>query len=145
MDELPTVPMFTGKAKSKVKCDSDMGAVLTEMAKSVISVLQPKLASTPPSSPRESTSTISPGKIAELRSKYLQQMKVLHIAYLKLVLLRKRNSLTRRSLFWITSKNLPLCKERLRTLTVFSFPGVCCNYPHVHYQWYICMTTCDMI
>ena len=78
VDEPPTVPMFTGKAKSKVKCDSDMGAVFTEMAKSVISVLQPKSASTPPSSPRESTSTISPGKIAELRSKYLQQMKELH-------------------------------------------------------------------
>ena len=78
VDYLPTVSRFTGNAKSKAKCDIEMGAVFTEMAKSVISVLQPKSASTPPSSPRESTSTIPPGKIAELRSKHPQQMKELH-------------------------------------------------------------------
>ena len=58
VDEPPTVPMFTDKPKSKAKYDSNIGAVFTEMAKSVISVLQPKSASTPPSSSRESTFTI---------------------------------------------------------------------------------------
>ena len=74
VDESP-VPMFTEKVtKSKGKSDSDMGAVFTEMG---YSVLQPKPASTPQPSPRDSTSGISLGKVPELRSKFLQQMREL--------------------------------------------------------------------
>ena len=73
VDEPPTVSMFTGKAKSKAKCDSDMGVMFMEMAKSVISVLQPKSVSTPLENP------LLPYLLEKLLSYvHLQQMKELH-------------------------------------------------------------------
>ena len=53
-----------------------MGVVFTEMAKSVISATAPNSSS---STDRLSqSSSMSPGKIAGLRSQYLQQMRELH-------------------------------------------------------------------
>ncbi len=76
IDEPPSVPMFQGKARhSKAKAgDNEMATVFTEMAKSVINILAP----TTKTSSSTSTGTMSPGKVAELRSKYLQQMRELH-------------------------------------------------------------------
>ena len=82
IDDEPAVPMFQGKLKpTKGRGgDSELSTVITEMAKSVITVLKP----TPENTPSSSTSTcssgvgMSPGKLAELRSKYLQRMRDLH-------------------------------------------------------------------
>ncbi len=61
--------LFQGKAKSKAKAgDNEMATVFTEM---VINVLAP-------TTKTSSTGTMSSGKVAELRSKYLQQMRELH-------------------------------------------------------------------
>ena len=59
--------------RQEAKCDSDMGAMFMEMAKSVISVLQPKSASTPLENP------LLPYLLEKLLSYvHLQQMKELH-------------------------------------------------------------------
>ena len=65
--------MFTGKVK-KPKPENEMSTVLTQLAKSVVSVLSPQASAHTPTS----SGCVSPNKIADLRSKYIQQMRELH-------------------------------------------------------------------
>ena len=83
LDTPPCVPMFTsGRTKAKQNsANTDMTTVFTSMAEAVIGALKP----TPPPKPGSTTpvsgSAIgypSPGKIADIRSKYIQQLCELH-------------------------------------------------------------------
>ena len=73
LGNLPQVQMFTEKVK-KPKPDNEMSTVFTELAKSVVSVLSPQ-ASAHTLTP---SGCVSPNKIVELHSKYIQQMREPH-------------------------------------------------------------------
>jgi len=74
LDNPPQVQMFTGKRKQKP--DNEMSTVFTELAKSVVNVLSPQ---TRP--PTTNSGGVSPSKLADLRSKYIHQMRELHSLY----------------------------------------------------------------
>ena len=67
LENPPQVQMFTGKVK-KPKPENEMSTVLTQLAKSVVSVLSPQASAHTPTS----SGCVSPNKIADLRSKYIQ-------------------------------------------------------------------------
>ena len=76
LENPPHVQMFTGKVK-KPKPENEMSTVFTELAKSVVSVvsvLSPQASAHTPTS----SGCVSPNKIVDLRSKYIQQMRELH-------------------------------------------------------------------
>ena len=78
VDEPPSAPMFLGKVgrPKHPKNADEMGTVFTEMAKSVITALKPSPQSPVLASPSQLlTCGTSPGKTADIRSKYLQQIK----------------------------------------------------------------------
>lgn len=81
LEEAPSAPMFVGKTpKPKKAPNTEMGTVFTEMAKSIITALKPSPTSEPvPAQPL--SCGISPGKTADIRSKYLQQMRELFSLY----------------------------------------------------------------
>ena len=74
LDNPPQVQMFTGKRKQKP--DNEMSTVFTELAKSVVNVLSPQ---TRPLA--TNSGGVSPNKLADLRSKYIHQMRELHSLY----------------------------------------------------------------
>ena len=78
IEEPPSVPKLQGKSKNRNAkgADNDMGVVITEMAKSVLSALAPNSSSS--TAKLSQSSSMSPGKIAGLRSQYLQQIRELH-------------------------------------------------------------------
>ena len=71
--------MFTGYRAKKTSQVEVLSTAVTEMAKVMTGV---RSASATPTSSTPTTQTgISPGKIANLRSNYLQQMRDLHLLY----------------------------------------------------------------
>lgn len=83
MDEPPKVPIFTGCRVKKSSQVEVLTTAVTEMAKAMTTGRGKSPLPTPsPSSSSVSSGTgISPGKIANLRSNYLQQMRDLHLLY----------------------------------------------------------------
>ena len=86
LDTPPCIPMFTG-GRTKAKqhsTNTDMTTVFTSMAVAVIGALKPTPSPRP--GPTASGSSVnvsaighpSPGKIADIRSKYIQQLRELH-------------------------------------------------------------------
>ena len=75
MEEPPRIPMFSGREKKPGPVQA-LSAVVTEMAKAMTSPKTPSMPSTSDSVP--ASIGISPGKVANLRASYLQQMKDLH-------------------------------------------------------------------
>ena len=84
-DNLPSVPMFTGVKAGKPNQTTALSQAFTEMASSIASALTDHSSNhtstpgTPPSSSRHSCASSSPGRLVELRSKYIQQLKELHL------------------------------------------------------------------
>ena len=76
LEDPPQVQMFTGKSR-KQKPESEMSTVFTELAKSVVNVLSPQALAHPPTT----SGGVSPNKLADIRSKYIQQMRELHSLY----------------------------------------------------------------
>ena len=79
LDNPPQVPMFIGKER-KQKSDNEMSRTFTQLAKSVVAVLSPQ-AATGSAASTQSAGSISPNKVADLRSKYIAQMRELHSLY----------------------------------------------------------------
>ena len=84
-DSPPSVPMFTGGKAGKPNQNS-LSHAFTEMASSIATALSGQSAtsspmsipSTPPSASRNVYAP-SPGRLVEIRSKYIQQLKELHL------------------------------------------------------------------
>lgn len=86
----PRIPMFTGGRTIKPKTHtSDLTVALTTMAEAVTGALKPKEVSTASTAVTTAVTTTvtavpccsSPGKIADVRSKYIQQLRELHSLY----------------------------------------------------------------
>jgi hypothetical protein len=83
-DTPPSVPMFTGGKAGKPNQTSALSHAFTEMASSIATAFSGRGATstpvpnTPPSASRN-LCTSSPGRLVEIRSKYIQQLKELHL------------------------------------------------------------------
>ena len=77
--------MFTGVKAGKPNQTTVLSQAFTEMASSIASALTDHSSNhtstpgTPPSSSRHSCASSSPGRLVERRSKYIQQLKELHL------------------------------------------------------------------
>ena len=82
LDNPPCVPMFTGgRTKAKQNSTNDMTTVFTSMAEAVIGALKPSPQPGSTSGSAVNAPAVghpSPGKIADVRSKYIQQLRELH-------------------------------------------------------------------
>ena len=79
-DDAPCAPMFT-RVKQGKPAQSPLTEAFTEMASSIASVFSKQNTSPNPTTPTKTTSSMpssSPYKVAELRSKYIQQLRELH-------------------------------------------------------------------
>lgn len=73
LDEAPSVPMFSGAKTGKPTQTSALTHAFTEMASSLASAFSKPSTPNSKSNPTASCSTYaSPGRLAELRSKYIQ-------------------------------------------------------------------------
>ena len=83
----PRIPMFTGgrTIKPKAQHTSDLTVALTTMAEAVTGALKPKEVSIASTAVTTTVTAVpccsSPGKIADIRSKYIQQLRELHALY----------------------------------------------------------------
>ena len=81
----PRIPMFTGGRAQKPK--SELTSAFTSMAEAVAVALTPKEAIPTPnppqkdSNPATSSHFTSPDRVADIRSKYIQQLRELHSLY----------------------------------------------------------------
>lgn len=82
IDEPPNAPMFTGVKHGKTSQASALTNAFTEMASSTAVAFsqsnRPSSSSPDDLSKRPSPSSSSPGKLVELRGKYIQQLRELH-------------------------------------------------------------------
>ena len=78
-DEPPGIPAFTGHAHEKHAASiSGLASAVAEMAKAIVQQHTPAVAQVTSAS---ASTGVSPSKIANLRSSYLQQMQDLHALF----------------------------------------------------------------
>ena len=79
LEEPPGIPAFSGRHKQSSSVQA-LSSAMAEVAKSFVPKPQRPLPTSDTDIPG-SSSTVSPGKIANLRASYLQQLKDLHGLY----------------------------------------------------------------
>ena len=79
LDDAPCAPIFTAdRAKQSKVAQSPLTHALTEVATSFVTAFSRSSQNTSPNPQAPKTSSSSPYKVADLRGKYIQQLKELH-------------------------------------------------------------------